>query len=460
MGLRDSFKPKPQPAFNARVLLCLAASVSAVAAVTALPLAAATWPSAGCAGTLQACIDAAAVGEVVEIATDGPIDETPQIDDKSLTLRAAPGFTPVFLSPNSVFAFGGAAAATIVVEGLTIANGRFLGVQGGAGAFDVTFRNNVILDTYSYGSAVEIYSGNTQPPYGPVFFDVSDNQITVDGFSAGDQVGAISVGSFESDGSGRISGNVIVQTGESTQNAVIGAYNGIHALTVDILANDIGGQGFNNGISLFQFAPGGAFTARVIDNLVRGGQINVAGQPGGIGLNVSQGDGTFTVVNNTIANGEDGILVGGRSDLGATISGVLANNIVAGNTNVGISVETGFEATFTNDHNLVFGNGSEDFIAGPGTLFADPRFVGANDFHLQLSSPARNAGNSAQVPGDITGDLDGLARIQGTAVDIGAYESQGGTVVEVPALGPWGLMLLAGGLGAAAVARMRRRKQT
>ncbi len=451
----NEFTTKAKAALDARTRLCLAVLVAAVAAC---PLSAATWPSAGCAGTLQACIDAAAAGDIVEIATDGPIDETPQIDDKSLTLRAAAGFTPVFISPNSIFAFGGAAPATIVVEGLTIANGRFLGVQGGVGAFDVTFRNNVILDTFSFGTAVEIYSGNTQPPYGPVTFDVSDNRITVDGFSAGDQIGAISVGAFESDASGRVAGNVIVQTGESTQNAVIGAFNGIHVLSVDLLANDISGQGFNNGIFVFQFAPGGSLTARVVNNLLRGGQISVAGQPGGIALNVSQGDGTFTVVNNTIANGADGITESARGDLGATVTGVLANNIVAGNTNVGISVEPGFEATFTNDHNLVFGNGSENFIAGPGTLFTDPRFVGANDFHLQLSSPARNAGNSAQVPGDIAGDLDGVARIQGTAVDIGAYETAGGSAVEVPALGPLGLVLLAGGLGAAALTRMRRRQ--
>lgn len=427
-------------------------------ALSASDLSAATWPSGGCAGTLQACIDAAAPGEVIEIATAGPIPESPQINDKSLTLRPAAGFTPLFASPNSIFVFGGDLAATNVVEGMTIANGRLVAVQGGEGTFDVTFRDNVILDTFSYGSAIEVYSGNTQPPYGPVFFDLSDNSITVDGFSAGDQIGAISIGSFESDAVGRVTGNVIVQTGESTQNAVIGAYSGFHTLDVDILANDIGGQGFNNGISLFQFAPGGSITARVIDNLVRGGQINVAGQPGGIGLNVSQGDGIFTVVNNTIVNGEAGILVSARTDLGATLTGVLANNIVARNSQVGISIDPEVAATFTNDHNLVFGNGSNYFAAGPATRVVDPRFVGPNDFHLLPVSPAVNSGENARVPADITGDLDGVARIRNFTVDIGAYESDYFSVAEVPALGPFGLLLLAGGLGAAGLARFRRRR--
>ncbi len=429
-----------------------------VMAASPLSLYAATWPSLGCAGTLQACIDAAAVGEVVEVATNGPITETPQINDKSLTLRAAPGFIPVFASPNSIVVVGGDVSATNVVEGMTITNGRLMGIQGGSGTFDVTFRNNVILDTYSYGTAIQVYSGNAQPPYGPVHFDVSGNQVTVNGFDVGDQVGAISVGGFESDASGRVAGNVIVQTGVSTQNAVIGAYNGIHALSVDILGNDISGQGFNNGISIFQFSPGGSITARVINNLLRGGQIDVAGQPGGIGLNVSEGSGAFTVVNNTITNGARGIMVGGRNDLGATITGILANNIVSGHAGTGISIDPDFAVTFANDHNLVFDNGSEYFSAGPGTLFTNPQFMGPNDFHLQAISPAKDTGNSARVPVDITGDLDGLARIKGPAVDIGAYESVTASITQVPTLSSLGLILLALSLGATALAQNRRRQ--
>jgi hypothetical protein len=435
--------------------LCSAALATFVGSAAG-PTSAATWPSAGCAGTLQACIDAAAPGEVVEIATDGPIDETPEIDDKSLTLRAAAGFTPAFQSPNSVFVFGGDLPAIVRVEGLTIENGTLVAVQGGEGTFDVTFANNVIQDTFSFGSAIEVRSGNTQPPYGPVLFEVIGNDITVDGFAAGDQVGAISIGSFESEGVGRVVGNVIRQNGESTQNAVISAASGPQDLAIEILANDIGGHGFNAGISLFQFAPGGSLSAWVIDNLVRGGQINVAGQPAGIGLNVSQGDGDFTVVNNTIVNGETGILVSARGDLGATLTGVLANNLVAFNTNAGIGIEDGFAATFTNDHNLVFGNGDDFFTPGPGTVFEDPRFVGAADFHLQGTSPARDAGNGARVPAEIVTDLDGDPRLQGAAVDIGAYESAVGGAIEVPALSMAGRLVLAGALTLGALFALRR----
>src|ERR1043165_3387491 len=45
-----------------------------------------------------------------------------------------------------------------------------------------------------------------------------------------------------------------------------------------------------------------------------------------------------------------------------------------------------------------------------------------NDFHLQTNSPCINAGKNAYVTNAT--DLDGLPRIVGTTVDIGAYELQ------------------------------------
>jgi hypothetical protein len=101
---------------------------------------------------------------------------------------------------------------------------------------------------------------------------------------------------------------------------------------------------------------------------------------------------------------------------------VFANNIVAGNSRKGVVIEALVEPAFGNDHNLVFGNADDDFVPGPSTLLVDPLFVGTGDYHLQSTTPARDAGNDTHVPLDITTDLDGAARIIGTAVDMGAYE--------------------------------------
>jgi hypothetical protein len=71
--------------------------------------------------------------------------------------------------------------------------------------------------------------------------------------------------------------------------------------------------------------------------------------------------------------------------------------------------------------------------SGTGNINADPNFL--NDFSLGPVSPCLDAGNNADVPGDITKDLNGLPRFidscrndtgSGTPpiVDIGAYEFQ------------------------------------
>ena len=48
--------------------------------------------------------------------------------------------------------------------------------------------------------------------------------------------------------------------------------------------------------------------------------------------------------------------------------------------------------------------------------------LSTGDFRLQGNSPCINAGHNAYVTSDA--DLDGLPRIVGGTIDIGAYESQ------------------------------------
>jgi len=62
--------------------------------------------------------------------------------------------------------------------------------------------------------------------------------------------------------------------------------------------------------------------------------------------------------------------------------------------------------------------------SGLGNIDADPQFVnaGINDYHLQASSPCRNAGDNAYVSTAI--DLDGNPRLISAIVDMGVYESQ------------------------------------
>jgi List-Bact-rpt repeat protein len=62
------------------------------------------------------------------------------------------------------------------------------------------------------------------------------------------------------------------------------------------------------------------------------------------------------------------------------------------------------------------GQDLHSIIATPAMLFVD---VAASDYHLSATSPARDAGAMLAT---VTEDLEGAARPQGTASDIGAYE--------------------------------------
>ena len=65
-------------------------------------------------------------------------------------------------------------------------------------------------------------------------------------------------------------------------------------------------------------------------------------------------------------------------------------------------------------------------VTGPGLLNIDPLFVNAmtGDYHLSAGSPCIDAGDPSYValPGET--DIDGEARVQGAAIDLGSDEFQ------------------------------------
>ena len=60
----------------------------------------------------------------------------------------------------------------------------------------------------------------------------------------------------------------------------------------------------------------------------------------------------------------------------------------------------------------------------PHSNFSDPKFVNATtpDLHVQSTSPAINAGANLGTTAEGMLDFAGNARIQGSNIDIGAYE--------------------------------------
>lgn len=166
-------------------------------------------------------------------------------------------------------------------------------------------------------------------------------------------------------------------------------------------------------------ARGGTLDARVLNNLVTG-TVGVTGpQPGAVSLRANAGSLHADVFGNTLVGNDTGFIA--SAAVGASLTGTLANTLVAGNSAHGIVIGAAAGSGFANEHNLVFGNEADDFTPGAGTVQADPAFVGAGDFRLRADSPARDAGNSL-FAADIAVDLDGATRIIGPAIDIGAWE--------------------------------------
>jgi hypothetical protein len=155
------------------------------------------------------------------------------------------------------------------------------------------------------------------------------------------------------------------------------------------------------------------------NNVVAG---NSADLGGGLYLAFAQ-DGQVT--NNTLAGNDGaGILVDQYNTTPITIT----NNIVVSHT-VGITVAKG--ATARVSYTLWNGNAADTGGAGhiheTHPVTGDPSFVNpaAGDFRLTIGSAARDAGDPAGVPPAPAHDAGGVARPQGAAVDIGAYEWKG-----------------------------------
>lgn len=385
-----------------------------------------TWPNltalGPCQSTLQACIDEAAPGDIVQIGIDDlfvtdrytTVNENLAIN-KSLTLRAASGIDAVFVAGHDITItppFVPLVSYSIAVEDITLDRG------------------SIVINDSTFNSTFRVEDVR--------FNDVPDNQVAIDMLS---QFG--SSPNFQAfrnvirvQPHGAISTRAIRMNPQSLNASITVSENRIEAErggmqqaislasgasgTIAVSNNTIEGRDYPIGIYVTQPASAGSANIYVTNNSISGQHSTPAEGYAGIDLELANAD--VQIINNTVVHGSRGLTLD-ASTASPSVTALAANNLVAFNRSYGILVGTGYPVA--NRNNLVFGNGPNvGFVAGPGTLTSDPLLFSRGYPRPTDLSPAINNGSNSALAalGLDPFDVDGQPRVMLATVDIGAYE--------------------------------------
>lgn len=232
-------------------------------------------------------------------------------------------------------------------------------------------------------------------------------------------------------------GSTSIMNSVFSNNAEYAVYclSGSHVVTANTMQSNYGGIYASSGSMkarrnrIYGSASCGIYCCENVVATISGNV--VAGN--GEGVRVDEISAAIT--NNTIlSNGRFGVFWHNGAP-------AVANNIVGFNA-TGLAEFGGAETLSRND---VYQNGVAygDGIAHLTDISADPLFVDftTGDYHLTPGSPCVNAGDGAAL-GILAQDMDGEARVQGSAVDIGADELAGAAKIQTAR--SWGANMPAG----------------
>jgi YD repeat-containing protein len=385
--------------------------------------------------TIQAAINAANNGDTVLVA-DGTYVENINFTGKAITVTSANGPASTTIDGggvDSVVTFKTGENANSLLTGFTITNGfsNFskpnFGDGGGVfiGNASPTVTNNVITTNQGCaGAGISLSFG------GPLIQGNTISNNSQAGCSGGTGGGGIGVRGGAP--GARIIGNVIANnsmTGSGVGGGGISLFAAGAPLIQDNVFSGNNGGGEGGGISIVNDA-----SPQIVDNLFI---LNTASSGGGLWWLIPTSTPGILLLNNTIAGNTAAQGSGVFAD-GFDSNAVFQNNAMIGNSGVNAVFCGNFNNTVPPNFvaNDVFADGAApyggictDQTGNNGNISADPLFVDpdVDDYHLQPSSPAIDAGNNAAPIPLPDQDIDGNPRIVNGTVDIGAYEFQGNT---------------------------------
>lgn len=345
--------------------------------------------------TIQSALDASAEGDEVVILS-GTYLENILLPGRDLVIRSAAPHDPAVVAATiidgsasgSVITCNGSETSATRIEGLTIRNGRanrgagIAGNQSAAGVyFSIIEENEAPLATFGTGGGIEGLHGEIREC-------LIRNNSAANGGGIARCDGLIFLN--------EITGNQV--TGNTSSAAGGGVWGGTGRLVSNRIHRNraIGNGAFGGGIA--------NHTGLVQNNLIYRNSATRSG--GAFGLR-------GVVVNNTIANNSASITTGGIG--GST--GLIVGLIVWGNTG-------GNPANWQSNTPPISSCVQGWVSGGRNTIGSDPLFVDPtnDDFRLQDGSPAINASLLWYQTGPWMSGADGLCRLSGGSVDMGALE--------------------------------------
>jgi hypothetical protein len=332
--------------------------------------------------TIQAAIDAAQKGNVVQVA--------PGVYHENL------------IWSNKAIAVVGAGASSTIVDGDGVDSVlKITGVPASASLSGFTFRNGTartFIDWTTWGGGLLLQNSS---------LTVSGNIVTGNRAGGGGGIALLSANAT-------LVNNTISSNHADAEGGGVDVQGSSPTLVGNIIINNTSG---GNAGGLWSHGHGVGPT--VVNSLIAG---NTGQQNSGGGITVWNSG--LSVINTTVTANTPG---GVRDHDPWTDSVVITNSILSGNMSgadltgrIGAELATSGAAV---SYSIV---GTGLYSPGAAVTSADPKFVNAagGNFRLSPSSPAINYGSNAALPPTATTDLDGMARVVGSSVDAGAYENQ------------------------------------